>query len=388
MPIDYMKMQDKFFEKKLCDAIQFLKNINENQKIILYSNEFLKKVIEQNEIKINEYNMSLNYKIQDRIETKSNKPVEIKAFDDTVELLGIDVGLSFLASKYIKDILQYSRNIFDSLAQIVNLTLFANDAFKIDRVDFGFILKKLKDSGEEFQETLSAFEVISLNSDYIFLTKANNRVKHIKDLPTKMSFQILGEDNEIKHLIEGFTKDNNAFTSVDIQVCIEKMIKLVDDSIKLVFDSILKDIENAHNYYRIHEINYKAQISKKYDENITWDDIRANSDYAFPYVDLTSFGDSSIPSTVSILFSRKIESYIEVITFKEDELLVMKDNRFVGYLKYLPSVNDVYNVYKKYEFVNDNGRKYHEFLINQVKMNYMPAFMNASFTFYEKDDLK
>ncbi|MEK4383771.1 hypothetical protein NSS70_18335 [Aeribacillus sp. FSL K6-2848] len=79
-----------------------------------------------------EYRSKINYDL------KNKGSASITLLDDSFEIFGYKTSLSFLISKYIKDIIQYANNILDSLAQVVNCALLYPQ-FPKDMVDFGFL---------------------------------------------------------------------------------------------------------------------------------------------------------------------------------------------------------------------------------------------------------
>lgn len=56
-------------------------------------------------------------------------------------IAGKDVPAAFLLNKLTKDFFQYSRNVFDSISQIANVSLLGSKAKKPDSVDFPAMLK-------------------------------------------------------------------------------------------------------------------------------------------------------------------------------------------------------------------------------------------------------
>jgi hypothetical protein len=203
MQTDFYELKKELINKKVADSIQFLDNVLFNFETLKYCRNFINKLTEEYDRRIKEYHSRINNELRDR------GSASITILDNSFEILGLTTDLPFLISKYIKDIIQYANNILDSLAQLVNCALIYPQYPK-DKVDFGFLNKSNRIVG--LQSVEKAFENISNASEFSYLRKSNNRIKHIMDIPTTFEFNLF--DDKMIGFINSFEKNGLKFDDV------------------------------------------------------------------------------------------------------------------------------------------------------------------------------
>jgi hypothetical protein len=296
-----------------------------------------------------EYRSKINYDL------KNKGSASITLLDDSFEIFGYKTSLSFLISKYIKDIIQYANNILDSLAQVVNCALLYPQ-FPKDMVDFGFLYSNKKNRIAGFQTTKNVervFANISNASEFTYLRKSNNRIKHIMDIPTTIGFNLF--DDKMIAFIEGFVKNGMTFEDVKINDKCNEICNFISDCIDNVCSAILLDLALVNHEYRFNEVSIYGQIAKNPDQTI--EDIHLkDADFLIAYVEIEETDLSKIPSQLELLFATvRDDNSIEVFNYDYDLVLIKVEDNYVGYAEACEPVDTDFISYRKYNIILDSS---------------------------------
>jgi hypothetical protein len=377
---DFHELKKEFVSKNVADANQFIDNVVYNYKVLEYCKGLILALTTEYDRRVSEYHSEIYNNI------KEKGKASITFLDDSFELFGFRTSISEMISKNIKDIIQYANNCLDCLAQLVNSCLIY-PPFSKDIVDFGFLYNSKRNRLSEFQTcsyTEQAFSKINAHSEFSFLRKSNNRIKHIMDIPTSIGFQLFGDESVA--LIKEFSKNNVKFSDVKINEKCNEICVFISDCIDDICAAILKDLSTVNHEYRFNCVNVYGQIPKARDvkiEQIKYED----ADFIIAYLEITETDLSKIPNQIELIFaSVRDDDSIEVFNYDYDILLLKIGDRYLGYAEAIEPVDQDFLSYRKYQVHLDNQRTFHDMIIKKTKMKLYPFASNQQFVIYEKDE--
>lgn len=212
-----------------------------------------------------------------------------------VSIAGEEANISFLLDKLTKDFFQYSRNAFDCMSQVVNAACFANNAMKIDMVDFGSLRKKL---GKPpfvgvFPKVEAWYDMVADSPEFQYVDAFCNRTKHTCDVYLKVSMAFLGAENQT--ILNPFFRKNEQHEKRDICTYLSEIYSYVETSFEL-FAEALKDEVTKKTYIgsRYHKLNVYQQ---KFNDN-------PDSNFSVVYINGTA-PVTSMPEEINVLLLNK-----------------------------------------------------------------------------------
>lgn len=373
MQTDFYELKKELINKKVADSIQFLDNVLFNFETLKYCRNFINKLTEEYDRRIKEYHSRINNELRDR------GSASITILDNSFEILGLTTDLPFLISKYIKDIIQYANNILDSLAQLVNCALIYPQYPK-DKVDFGFLNKSNRIVG--LQSVEKAFENISNASEFSYLRKSNNRIKHIMDIPTTFEFNLF--DDKMIGFINSFEKNGLKFKDVKINDKCNNICTFMSDCIDNVCSAIMNELVLVNHKYRFNKVNIYGQIVKNSTQTYEEIDLK-NADFLVVYIEIDETDISKTPSQIELLYAEVRNDNIEVFNYDYDFVLIKAGENFVGYAEAAEPIDENYKSYRKYNVILDD-KKFYELVFNKTKMKIYPFASNGKIVIYNKEN--
>lgn len=338
-------------EHYVLDAWQFIVNVHKNINTTKYCYDIIKELVSSIEEEHKEWIDTLNENISKSLE--ENKEVSISLDYDSLSqyklnIAGINVGYPFLIDKYIKDFFQYSRNAFDSIAQIVNSALLANKSKDIERVDFNKIATVLNDKkySSKFSKTLDWFLKIQQSHEFKYLTEFNNRTKHICDSKIIMSQNLLNYD--VLNKIEPFYKKGKQFEEQDICVITKTVLDFIKEEFVSFLDVLTEEIKlDTFIEGRIHNLKSYSQLIKDDPQN----------SFTAIFIEVEEAIDE-LPDVLRILLVNKNENISSLNCDYEEILVRNKDKKYLGqFIIDGPITKDGLHLYRKYKKDNCEGMK-------------------------------
>jgi hypothetical protein len=351
--VKYFSLEHKKFlvEHFVFDAWQFIDNAAKGVATTEFCCNTVRKLIEQSNEEYLQWQNNMFSKLFDGVKKDGKAHVSLRYDDmpsDVVNFLGDQISRSFLVDKYIKDFFQYARNTFDSLAQITNVALLANNAKNIEKVDFVKIenaLAKPLFSGD-FPDTQAFFERIKASDEFIYLAEFNNRIKHICDSELVLSHNLLNDEHTSQ--ISAFYKKGQQFKKENILDIVEIICNFVKNEFNTFLETITKDIKNdKYINGRIHSVMFHAQHIK---------DDPFNS-FAVVYINVVSNMDE-LPNEIRILLINNNDEDVLVSNCEYETILVRDaSERYIGkfVIKDDIIIDDTLHKYVKYEKVKCDG---------------------------------
>lgn len=372
--MEYLSLEHKKFlvNHYVFDAWQFIINAAKGVATTRFCCETIIRLIEQSNGEYLQWQNDINFKLSEDFKVNGSAHIGINYDDmpkDTVEFLGEEISRPFLVDIYIKDLFQYARNIFDSLAQVTNVALFANQAKNIEKIDFVKMHKELTKASASgiFPETEGFFKRVITSDEFVYLSEFNNRIKHICDSKVVLSHSLLDINNISK--INAFYKKGQQFKQQDII----NIVKLICDFVETEFQEFLKAITNdiKRDKYiagRMHSLNFYAQQIKN----------NPLSSFTVVYTEVVS-NIEELPDEISILLINNNDEDVLVTNCEYENILVRDaDKNYIGKFGIMDIiVDDTLYKYIKYKKVKCDGMMaFYEEMKKSIKIK--PAFMNGT----------
>ena len=172
---------------KIYSSWQFIQFAQENINIAEYCYSTINQIVEKLNNKVGRWEQELFSDSGKTGITQDDLP------DLSLYTAGQKVDPWFLFYKLFRDFYQYAANSFDSMSQIVNEALLANQSKPIDSVGFAYMRKCLKrDYLNTFPKMANWFNTTAENKEFEYLTAVNNRTKHTAGIKIDLSIGIFG----------------------------------------------------------------------------------------------------------------------------------------------------------------------------------------------------
>lgn len=369
MDTNFEDLKRLFVEKKVADSNIYLENILINLYTLKYSNNLVLDLIEE----FRNQNREMYEKIGESLSKTGNAKIQPPKLQ--VKILNKDIDISFLINKSLKDIIQYSNNILDSLAQLVNCALIY-PSYSINNVDFGYLYKKDKNGNSVSKLAINTctnvekkFDEICNSNTFNYLRKANNRIKHITDIKIDLSLSLL-EKSTIEN-INSFTKKDEHFDEAKLIDKCQEIYKFIEECVDKVCMAISVDLQTVSIKYRYNCIDIMGQGKDVYDFD--------NLDFLIAYVKIQLKDNETLPNQIELIRAAiKPDNELELLRYDYDYILLEINGQFKGYATLNSKSNsDDILTYAKYDVIEDDGAKFNELLINHTKMRFYPLASNS-----------
>ena len=289
-------LENQLFDNGVYNAWQFIINTEKTIFTVKYCKEVILALItkmadQHDEWKNNLFDqlMSQNGKIKCITVTTNSLPkYEISIADK-------ETSVSFLLNKLIKDFFQYSRNVFDSMAQVANAACLAFKAKKVDSVDFPFMLRVFQQQtySQAFPTMDAWFLSISDSDQFKYINAFSNRTKHTCDVYLKVSMALLGDENE--SVLNPFYQKDVQQGKQDIAIYLSAIYDFIENAYQGFLASL--EVEFPKKIFvmnRFHQIKIYQQYMKE----------NSNSSFSMAYIDASGNIDS-LADEIQLLFLKE-----------------------------------------------------------------------------------
>lgn len=348
---DYVFQKD-LFTHKVYSSWQFITFTRKNIDIVNYCFVTIKNIIEKMTIKTIRWEQDLfsDFAEEITVDGKRGKQITVTTDNQPVyeqHVVGEKVDPWFLFDKLLRDFYQYTMNSFDSISQIANAGLLANNEKKVDSVDFQRMASTFEQQTYKtaFPKTSAWFKNVNSSKEFKYIEAINNRTKHTADIKNKLSMGILGSGNkaEIGPFFRKNTQHDKRELSDQLQATLDFLNQAWKNFLNAFCDEFVLDkyVDN-----RRHEIGgvYQQKMKDEPEQDLSYAFIPVENNFA------------SMPKEIHILFAYDkdgIEAHI--CPFKN--ILVCKgkydvigrytaennvgDDCLLGYRKYVKDENTV-----------------------------------------------
>ena len=303
-------------------AWQFIEYTHKNISIAEYCADIIQKIVEKMSQKTIrwEQNLFADFTEEAIVDGKKVRRTTITTANaPTYELrvAGEKVDPWFLFDKLLRDFYQYTMNSFDSISQIANSGLLANNGKKVDAVDFQRMASCFAQAtySTAFPKTAAWFDGVDQSSEFKYIEAINNRTKHTADISNKLSMGILGSSNTTK--IGPFFRKEVQHGKQELNDQLQASLDFLRDSwnnFLIVFCD--EYILNNYTDNRLREIGGVYQQKMK-------DDPTQDLSYAYIPV-VTDF--NSMPDEIRVLLISETANDIEARCCPFDKILVRESD--------------------------------------------------------------
>lgn len=345
--IEYRKF---LVEHHIFDAWQYIVNARKNIVTAGYCCHIIEALVAKMETEHRgwqeDFNSNLNKQLNDK--GIASMGISMESLPDfKIDMFGISVDYPFLIDKYIKDFFQYIRNSFDSMSQIINSSLLANNGISIEVADFNRILNELNKTAyrDTFTKTLDILKKIQDSNEFKYTSEFNNRVKHICDANLIMLRELFGD--RISNKIKSFHKRGTTFSQQDIITITKDIFEYVGrefiNFLAVVTDDIKQD---AFVEGRFHQLKFYSQ------------DIKNEPQSSFTAVFIEAGRSiNEFPDTIRILLINDNDEDVLSINCDYEEILIRDENeQYLGkYVIEQTTIDEGILQYRKYNKVECDG---------------------------------
>ncbi len=203
MYTDDYTFQKELLSHKVYTSWQFIEFTRKNIATVQYCFETIKSIIEKLTIKTVRWEQDLFSDFTENVTVDGEQGKQVAITNDNapsyeLRVAGEKVNPWFLFDKLLRDFFQYCMNSLDSISQIANSGLLANNGKKVDAVDFQKMASTFAQTTykTEFPKVSAWFERVSSSNEFKYIEAINNRTKHTADISNKLSMGILGSSNQ------------------------------------------------------------------------------------------------------------------------------------------------------------------------------------------------
>lgn len=289
-------------------------------------------------------------KLWDDLMTQEGKVKQIAIKTDSLPdfktpIAGEKISTNFLLSKLTKDFFQYSRNVFDSISQIANVSLLGSNAKKPDSVDFPAMRKTFSQAtySRDFPYIAAWYTSIASDPAFQYIDAFNNRTKHTCDVYLKVSMDLLGDHHSSD--INPFFRKEVQHDKKDIGTYLNQILSFTQQS----FDNFMNEL--AKEYPK------KLYLNDRYNKLKCWqqkNDRNPDGDFAVVYIETSADDMSALPEHINVLLlNRCDDGAIYGKNCPINTILVKKEGVDFGYIgRYIaaePCADDTLLRYRKYD---------------------------------------
>lgn len=286
---------------------------------------------------------------------KGSYNVHTNSFD----YLGVDVSPTVLMDKLTMEILSLLHNFFDTFAQWINASLFAEDGISMERVSLPKVASKMTQFPEYSGQFISDVIGLPTNPDYQYIADYNNTLKHRRQIYVENKFDILSIKGTVA--VPEFEKDGRPHVKEDALNLLRNKIDFcsrVLNSSKLFVESYFLHADNQHVSHRFYNPNTYLFFKSEEDYHALRSPV---NHYYYLEVDGANLLDSyhfmlvcdrmdgspeesiemyNSPYSIIMLRDKETEKIIGILKPEDGVTISIKDEKEIGYRKYIPKLSD------------------------------------------------
>ena len=233
-------------DKKVADAYQYFEASTYKMYLADLSYSALEKVIEQYQ----ENEKIYVKKVYEEASTTGK--CTYKAHASCVDYFGTQVAPTVMMDKLTMEIMSLLHNFFDTFAQWINASLFAEDGIAMERVSLFRVVSKLASFPEYSGPFITTLNSLTSSSEYEYITDFNNTLKHRRQIYVDNRFDILSIKGSVT--VPEFTKDGRPHVKEDALTSLRGKIDFCNallDSSKAYVEKYYENADNLHVTHRI-----------------------------------------------------------------------------------------------------------------------------------------
>lgn len=299
---------------------------------------------------------------------------------NNVNYLGIEVSPTVIMDKLTMEIMSLLHNFFDTFAQWLNSSLFAEDGLPMERVSLVKVAGKMSSFPEYTGQFIADVIALPSNMDYLYIADYNNTLKHRRQIYVENKFDILSIKGNVA--VPEFEKDGRPHVKENaldvLQAKINFCKKTLGDS-KTYIESYLSQQDNQHVSHRFYNPKTYLYFNSEEDYNAMH---AAVNHYHYIEIDRANLLDfyqimlvcdrmdgspnESIevynsPYPIIMLREKETEDIIGILKPDDDVTVKLKDEKEIFYRKYITQTTD-YEHEMIVEMCQDESFHYYPYL--------------------------
>ncbi len=291
---------------KIYSSWQFIEYTEKNIETVRYCADTINNIVSKMTMKTVRWQQDIASDFVDEVTDDGKKVKRLSVTTEnspTYELrvAGEKVDPWFLFDKLLRDFFQYTMNAFDSISQIINSGLLANNGKKVDSVDIQIMTRTFNQQtySTAFPKMQSWLNKISQSPEFLYIEAINNRTKHTADIANKLSMGILGSSNttEIGPFFRKEVQHDKSELSDQLQATMDFLNNSWEEFLAVFKEEYVRDVYTNN---RLHSISGVRQQKMKGEpeQDLSYAYITADCDFnAMPdelYILLVSERESDI----------------------------------------------------------------------------------------------
>src|SRR5699024_2061094 len=127
------------------------------------------------------------------------------AHTNCIEYFGTQVSPTVMMDKLTMEIMSLLHNFFDTFAQWINASLFAEDGVPMERVSLPKVVSKLSSFPEYSGPFIATISTLTSSPEYEYVADFNNTLKHRRQIYVDNRFDVLAIKGSVS--VPEFSKD-------------------------------------------------------------------------------------------------------------------------------------------------------------------------------------
>lgn len=286
---DHSLLKKDLIVHKIYSSWQFIEYAGKNIATVHYCEDTINNIINKMTMKTVRWQQDL---VSDFVDDITEDGKKVKRLSVTTEntpayelrVAGEKVDPWFLFDKLLRDFFQYTMNTFDSISQIINSGLLANNGKKVDSVDIQIMTRTFNQQtySAAFPKMQTWLNKISQSHEFLYIEAINNRTKHTADIANKLSMGILGSSNstEIGPFFRKEVQHDKTELSDQLQATVDFLNSSWDEFLDVFKEEYIRDVYTQNRRHAISGVR-QQKLKDKPDQDLSYAYISADSTFDF-----------------------------------------------------------------------------------------------------------
>lgn len=362
--MDLANFQKVLAQNKVYDAWQYVQSLNETLTYMNISVELLEKVYAHRLATLERTSQS----ILDTVAETGQATVTEDAFNATnLNIAGFELNDVVFLKKTALEFFHYARLSMDVLFQIINASLFGDNAIDIENKMMVKNLLVSLGGKPKFAKLKTLLNSVKTADEFVYLQGFDNHVKHIRTvlLNVKNSF-IFGDNNRFQ--IESFNYGTIKYPVVDAIEKVRGIRTYVNTTVEQILHETARQVPNCiGTERRIQNLNYKMQMSGS--------EGKCSVDHISFFIDVDN-DISELQQEINVYpLIIKPNGEIYSFDFRFEEIFIKRktDNNIVGVAKLKNGLSDK-EVYRTFTVFSCDVGEYVRYLADFKQKYPSPSF--------------
>lgn len=273
---------------KIYSSWQFVEYTEKNIATVHYCADTINNIISKMTMKTVRWQQDI---VSDFIDDVTEDGKKVKRLSVTTEnapayevrVAGEKVDPWFLFDKLLRDFFQYTMNAFDSISQIINAGLLANNGKRVDSVDIQIMTRCFNQQtySTAFPKMQAWLNKIAQSPEFQYIEAINNRTKHTADISNKLSMGILGGSNttEIGPFFRKEIQHEKMELSDQLNATIDFLSDSWDEFLTVFQEEYVRDIYTQNRRHSITGVR-QQKLKDEPDQDLSYAYITADGSFA------------------------------------------------------------------------------------------------------------